>query len=127
MTELTDAELSREVALACGWKHISPSEQGVGAEYWRWEAPSGGRLAWKIPDFATSLDSCFGPGGPVEFAKAKDWSTRIVASARGECGALIFESTPTELNDGGRLGVAFHPNSARALSLAFLAAVKAQL
>lgn len=128
MSELTDAELSAAVALACG---LNPREMEffVGGDddnpnsignRWvcdpieGWETLRG----WApLPRFATSLDACFGPGGPVEYAKSKDWYVDLVWNSGDDWNAQFVAETG--------VGDAFDPNPARALCIAFLAAVKA--
>lgn len=144
MTELTDAELSRRVALACGWREcefyvetgrisltrlfghrraVTPEQAGHEFD---------GRCLGRDtpgPYFATSLDACFGPGGPVEYAKAKGWQMFQVGwwywkySEDHYYEAVVSTSFTDSESDIARKD---QKSPARALCLAFLAAIEAQ-
>lgn len=118
----SDAEVSRQVAIACGW--VETKQDGWKhpiAEPWYSFADT---EKGSYPSFATSLDACFAPGGPVEYAKAQGWRYQLVAwDGYHEARFLKLDTA------SGYIAVGFghtpldHP-PARALCLAFLSAVK---
>lgn len=114
----SDAEVSRQVAIACGW--VDDRDPYGEMHFMR---PPGADAPARC-DFATSLDACFAPGGPVEYAKAQGWRYQLVAwDGYHEARFLKLDTA------SGYIAVGFghtpldHP-PARALCLAFLSAVK---
>lgn len=138
MTETAEqAELSRRVALACGRKLCAIGGGILTAETvppdfdwdkhgeWSMWVPNPAYLAssdqygtsgwWRPIDFATSLDACFGPGGPVEYAKAQGWEILLSWWEGASKWEAAFYPAPAEVQD---------LNPATALCRAFLAAVE---
>lgn len=114
---MSDEELSRRVALARGWKRAPE----YGPTWWLRPLDDGRTTLVTLPDFARSLDACFGPGGPVEYAKAMGWGIELDRYV-AQWGAAFI------LDQGGARQFAYRydDNPARALCLAFLAACEAQ-
>lgn len=130
--ELTDAVLSREVALACGWvvcTQATYGRMGIGqyivhrdCEHDRCWNPEGPPAVQ--PHYTTSLDACFGPGGPVE--KLHDMGLYPVLSLMGDgSGGCRIRKWPETLVT---FSIFDHEEGTlpRALCLAMLAAVRAQ-
>lgn len=91
MTE-EEQELSRKVALAL-------PDRGV----FRDLATAPGEL---LPPYATSLDACFGPGGPVEYAKARGWRLELVDTDLGWKAILWYADEPIADEFGDTLAAA---------------------
>lgn len=114
---MTDAELTIAIATVLGWTDIRTGAGGPGHVVgYRPESKRDQRI---VPRFATSLDACFGPGGPVEYVKAKGWTLRLVIDEAGTYAAI----------HDGRLAQPFlvdasDDDAPRALCLAFLAAIE---
>ncbi len=108
--DLGDAELSRSVALACGWRRIDSS---------LWVLDGNRRWNSEIDSFATSLDACFAPGGPVEYAKAQGWEPQVswASDIQAYEGLIVLADCETSIFRDD-------PDPARAFCLAFLAAVQ---
>ncbi len=124
--ELSNAELSRAVALECGWA-VEKRHAGRGERiHWGnmlfegsvecWLSPQGQQRVVP-PDFATSLDACFAPGGPVEMMIAQGWGVTI-----GRYGGSAWKWRVAF----GSEDFSHDTSPARALCLAFLAAVATQ-
>ena len=111
---MDDTELSRKVALACGW---TPEPCPVlpktcdSVHAWR---DAQGHIYLPTLAFATSLDACFAPGGPVEYATHKDRAWFVA----------LWPWTYAQVTTAKAFHDATDPNPARALCLAFLAAVE---
>lgn len=122
-TKLTNAELSREVSLACGLKpaKCTVMPNTCDTVHW-WEDAEGHSYLVSALRFAESLDACFGDVGPVALAKAKGWGV-FTGSGKDE-----WDYAEVLDRGGNLLGYAKECRTApaRAVCLAFLAAVKAQ-
>lgn len=141
MSELSNTELSGEVAVRCGWTKRStcrdesvPHRYPAAESHWHSSVAINGIDCWENidslhidmpPRFAESLDACLAPGGPVEYAKAKGWGYQL--SERGHKPWWMFLTVIDAKKDRWLvIGSAYDESPARALCLAFLAATEAR-
>lgn len=115
-TNVTDDELSREIALLCGWV-FRPEPSAWPRSLLTWRAPDG---SWRNRHLLTlSLDACIEPGGPVEWLKARCLRVLLDAFAGNVAKVTILDA------DGGIEAEVESGSPARAICEATLAAAKA--
>ena len=123
-------ELSRQVALACGWTETRNNRAktnrwcrpGVIEEVTPWNRT-------ELPDFEHSLDACFGPGGPIEYATAQGWAVEQLSGGSTEMPfrCRIYANNDAWMYRGQSLAKAYADSPSEALCRAFLAAQAASM
>ena len=123
-SELTDDELSREVALACRWEERDCTDVDIRCNAKHWWCPTFPLRSGQHepPKFATSLDACFGPGGPVEWLSSRGLEISLISIADFK----QFESNVLDYSSNTILGKATEAAPALAVCLTFLEAIKTQ-
>ena len=116
MNDLTDEDVSRKVALKCGWTETTAEHP------WNWRRPDGS--ARSLPAFASSLDACRGPGGPLEFAFARGWGFELSTGSQSFDGELPLRWWQAGFYQRLHVSHAKATSPERAVCDAFLAAVE---
>lgn len=99
-TQTERADLSRQVALATEWKCGYDPTPLKGQPIGMFHCPECGAMQLAglphvadedcFPDFASSLDACFGPGGPIEWLEEHDYTWSLDPVSRGRADFSIW-------------------------------------